>query len=207
MIKAKKLLKDIAYEKIKEKILNEDDEYTSENSLVEMLQMSRTPIREALQRLQQEGFIKVLPNQGIMIPDLSVNEMNDITDYRIAIETTSLKQAVHLLKEEDFDHLSALIQKQMDAYSQNNTVLYLQHDVEFHLYLLQVVGNEWFIQAVENVSHRQHRLHRRMKSNPQLLFARLQEHIRIVDFLKDKQTDSAVNELEAHLKNGKIYIF
>lgn len=48
MITKKNLLKDVAYEKIKEKILRGDDEYTSENSLVNELQMSRTPIREAL---------------------------------------------------------------------------------------------------------------------------------------------------------------
>jgi DNA-binding GntR family transcriptional regulator len=207
MVLKKKLLKDVAYEKIKEKILRGDDNYTSENSLVEELQMSRTPIREALQRLQHEGFIKILPNQGITIPDLSVKETNDIFDYRLAIETASLKQAVHLLKQEDFDALSRNIENQISAVNQNDLFLFIEYDMEFHLYLLKVVGNELFIQGIEHVIDRLHRLSRRIKNNPQKLSALIQEHIRIMDFLKDKEIDLAVKELEDHLKGGKINMY
>jgi DNA-binding GntR family transcriptional regulator len=199
MKKNKKLLKDIAYEKIKDKFLRMEEEYTSENLLVEELQMSRTPIREALQRLQIEGFIKILPNQGITMPGLSVEEMNDITEYRIAIETTSLKRAVHLFNKGHYDFLNNVIQKQTDALTQNDMALYLQLDVEFHRYLLEVVGNELFIQAIEYASGRMYRLRRKIKGNPQLLFTRIQEHIRIIDLLKEKEVDLAVKELEDHL--------
>jgi DNA-binding GntR family transcriptional regulator len=207
MKRHKVLLKDIAYEKIKEQILREDDEYISENFLVESLQMSRTPIREALQRLQHEGFIKILPNQGIAITDLSVKEMNDITNYRIVLETASLRQAVHLLNKEHFDHLEQLIQLQVEAVTQNDMLLYLQNDVEFHLYLVKVVGNEFFTQAIEHVGGRLFRLRRMIKSNPQPLFDRIQEHKRIIDLLKDKEIDLAVKELEDHMKSGKIFSF
>jgi len=207
MSRNKKLLKDIAYEKIREKILKEDDDYTSENLLVEELKMSRTPIREALKRLEHEGFIKIFPNQGISIPDLSIKEMNDIMDYRIAIETASLKQAIGLLTPDDFETLDQFIQKQKEAYQQNDPLRYLHYDVEFHLYLIKVVGNPLFIQAIDHVCHRLYRIHRRMKSNPKLLYTRLLEHVRIIEMLRGRQIDFAVKQLEDHLNGGKSYIF
>lgn len=204
MAPKKKLLKDIAYEKIKEKVLMGDDDYTSENVLVEELQMSRTPIREALQRLEHDGFIKILPNQGIAIPQLSVKEMNDIADYRIAIETASLKQAVHLLLPDDFAELEHLIRLQQAAAENNNVLLYLQHDVAFHLYLLRVVGNDLFVGEIENVSARLYRLSRVMKRDPKQIFARIEEHIRMIDLLRKKDIDGAVAEMERHLLTGKL---
>jgi len=197
----KSLLKDIAYEKIKEKILTEDDQYTSENSLVNQLEMSRTPIREALQRLMHEGYIKIMPNQGIAITDLSVKELNDITEYRIAIESTSLKQAVHLLNEDHYDNLQEIIERQKEAFNQNNVVRFIQSDVDFHLYLLEIVGNELFIQGFQHVSGRVFRLRRKMKSNPIQLLKRIEEHIRIIELLKDRNLDLALEELENHLKS------
>jgi len=203
----KKLLKDVAYEIIKEKIIKGDDEYISENLLVEELQMSRTPIRAALQQLQNEGIIKILPNQGIMISTPSAKETNDIFDFRLAIETFSLKQAVHLLTQHDFDLLSENIENQIAAVNNNEPYLFIQYDMEFHLHLLRVVGNELFIQGVENVIDRLHRVSRRIKNNKERLFVLIQEHIKIIELLKAKDIDQAVIELENHLKGGKIEMF
>lgn len=207
-MKAKKrLLKDVAYEIIKEKIIKGDDEYTSENSLVEELQMSRTPIRAALQQLENEGFIKILPNQGIMIPNPSVKETNDIFDFRIAIETASLKQAIQLLDESDFTFLSQNIENQMAAVNNNDLHLFIHYDMEFHLHLLKVVGNELFIQGVENVIDRLYRVSRRIKNNKEKLMNLIEEHKRIVELLKAKETEKAIVELENHLKGGKIDMY
>lgn len=203
----RKLLKDIAYEKIREKVLQADDQYTSENQLVEELNMSRTPIREALQRLQYEGYIHVLPNQGIAIPDVSVREANDIVDYRIALEIASLRKAVDLFDDNDFETLKQLINQQRIAVGNNDVIKYLITDVEFHLYLLRVVGNELFIQGIERVCGRLYRLRRRMRSNPKKIYDRIDEHLVIIEHLRNKNIDSAVETMRAHLETGRSHIF
>src|SRR5690625_7099056 len=72
----KVLLKDVAYDKIKKKILFENVKHMSENSLVEDLNMSRTPIREALFKLQHEGFLQIISNQGIVVKDRKSTRLN-----------------------------------------------------------------------------------------------------------------------------------
>ncbi|HPK07301.1 MAG TPA: GntR family transcriptional regulator, partial [Aminivibrio sp.] len=75
----RKKKKDQAYEEIRKLVLQRrsTDRFSfSENSLAAEMRMSRTPIREALQRLQMEGFIEIHPNRGVVIPEVSVVEVN-----------------------------------------------------------------------------------------------------------------------------------
>ena len=74
----KSSLKDIAYKKIKSIILEGEEEFTSESSLVNLLDMSRTPIRDALHRLEIEGFIKIYSNQGIYFWNPTAVEKNEL---------------------------------------------------------------------------------------------------------------------------------
>lgn len=207
MVTKKALLKDVAYEKIKQKILRGREDYTSENTLVEELEMSRTPIREALQRLQYEGFIKIISNQGVVIPELSVKETNDLFDMRIAIETFSLKQAVDITTKEDFEAMYRLIEEQKDAAQHNDVFQFIEKDAEFHLYLLDIVGNHLFIQSFNNIKDRLHRTSRNLKTNTERLLLLAEEHIRIIEFIKNKDIDRAVVEMENHLNGGKLNIY
>lgn len=204
--KNKKLLKDIAYEKIKEKILTGEETFMSENSLVEELKMSRTPIKEALYRLHHEGFVKIISNQGILIHDLSVKEMNDLIDMRIAIETFSLKQAVHQMTSDDFSNLRQNINRQKEALANNDYARFLEEDASFHLYLLEIVGNDIFIQMYKNARERQFsaRAGRYLKNRPEVIASRIEEHEQILRFLELKDICAAVQELENHVTGGKL---
>ena len=78
-------LKTLAYNTIKEKIIT--CEYApgsllNEESLTDMLKISRTPIRDALGRLEQEGLIEILPKKGIMVTNLSMPDINMIVEIR-----------------------------------------------------------------------------------------------------------------------------
>ncbi|WP_126424773.1 GntR family transcriptional regulator [Brevibacillus marinus] len=207
-MKQRVLLKDIAYRKIKEKIMRGDfldSNSTSENQLVEELQMSRTPIREALQRLQHEGLIKIISNQGIVIQELSIKETNDLFDMRIAIETYSLKKNVGFISQHDFKQLDDIIARQKQACAERDVFSFIQLDGEFHQYLLELGGNSLFIQMMSNIRDRLYfdanRLHKRY---PDSIARLIEEHVKITEALKKGDYELAVQELEQHLQNGKI---
>ena len=84
------LLKERAYSEIKQRL--QAGEYASgtflsERQLAIQLGMSKTPIRAALERLEQEGFVAISPHQGVIIRDLSVHEIADQYEFREALET------------------------------------------------------------------------------------------------------------------------
>jgi len=89
------LLKDIAYKKIKENIIQEVYQpgyILSERELVNSLEMSKTPIKSAIDRLQAEGFVYVSSKRGVIIQDISVERINDIYNLSIVLKTFNCKQ-------------------------------------------------------------------------------------------------------------------
>ena len=83
------LLKDQAYENLKNLILEEvfaPGTFLSERQLAARLDMSKTPIRSALERLETEGYVAVSPQQGIVVRESSLREIVDLFDIRIALE-------------------------------------------------------------------------------------------------------------------------
>src|SRR5690349_3749693 len=83
-------MKDIAYDNIKQLILAETFEpgaFLSERQLAARLKMSKTPIKSALERLESEGFLGISPQQGIVVQDLTLEEIADHFEVREALET------------------------------------------------------------------------------------------------------------------------
>src|SRR3954447_7273637 len=87
---AKGLLKERAYDEIKRLLLKGDlapGTFLAERQLAARLGMSKTPVRSALERLEAEGFISISPQQGAIVRDLSMNEIADQYEIRVALET------------------------------------------------------------------------------------------------------------------------
>lgn len=206
-MKKRKTLNDIAYEKIKEKIMKGDfieDNFTSQNQLVEELQMSRTPIVSALQRLQQEGFLRVISNQGVIIQELSVKEINNCFDMRLAIEPFSIKRTIQLLTADDFKNLDEIIKEQMNCYENKDYFNFAHLDADFHQYLMQVEGNGLFIQTMSNIRERLFYNSTCFLEKKNCMLDFINEHLRILEALKQGDEKLAVQELEDHIRNGKI---
>ena len=98
----KKSLKSQAYNNIKEKIIS--CEYSpgmllNEEILCETFNVSRTPIRDALSRLEQEGLITIWPKKGIIVSSLSISEVNNLFELRLLLEPYSIQNYGYTLDE------------------------------------------------------------------------------------------------------------
>ncbi|GIO08203.1 GntR family transcriptional regulator [Brevibacillus reuszeri] len=203
---SKQFLKDIAYEKIKERILQGyyEEGSTSENELVKELQMSRTPIREALQRLQYDGLVKIYSNQGVFFQDLSVKQVNDLFDMRIAIETFSLRKAVPVITSGQLEKLEQELIKQQKALDEQDPMAFMKNDAAFHSYLIGLADNQFIDPAFKNIRERLfHHGSLVYKKNPDLLRQSLQEHRSIVEAIQANDVKAATWAMETHLENSK----
>ena len=203
---SKQFLKDIAYEKIKERILQGyyEEGSTSENELVKELQMSRTPIREALQRLQYDGLVKIYSNQGVFFQDLSVKQVNDLFDMRIAIETFSLRKAVPVITQGQLEKLKQELIKQQKALDEQDPMAFMKNDAAFHSYLIGLADNQFIDPAFKNIRERLfHHGSLVYKKNPDLLRQSLQEHRKIVEAIQANDVKAAIEAMETHLENSK----
>jgi len=204
--KEKVFLKDIAYEKIKNKILFEKVKHMTENSLVRELNMSRTPIREALFKLQHEGFLEIISNQGIVVNNMSINRLESLIDMRVAIESFSLRQAFIELNESDLLMLDSIIKEQEKASNKNDILTFREKDAEFHHYLLEINDNYYFMKMFSEVYELQFTARKR-HTTKQEMEKLISDHQSIVNYLKEEKIELAIETLVKHLNAGKEQYF
>lgn len=123
------------YEALKYEIISggfDPGERLTEEHLAEKLGVSRTPVREALHKLELEGLIKPLATRGFCVPKDSVEEVEEIFDIRAILEGFALRLICQSIEAKDIQRLNGIIEKAEQAYRQKDTEKVFQYNTEFH---------------------------------------------------------------------------
>ena len=139
-IKTKKpaALTNWTYKLLKEMILNLEimpGKQIHIEELIEKLEVSRTPVREAFLKLASEGLIEVRPRVGYFVSDITEQDIRDLFEIREIIETRAAKKAAITLTDEEIDSMKKLISDSYKALEDNNFNIYLENEIQFHEYL------------------------------------------------------------------------
>lgn len=206
MLEKKIYLKDIAYEKIKDMIIREEFEgpFLSENELVKILNMSRTPIREALQRLQSGNMVEISPQRGAYIKEVSAKEANDLTNVRLAIELYTFERMSDQFTDEHLQQLEEKVREQKSLMKQKDVYGFIKSDLEYHKIFLKAFDNDYFIKILNDVNDRlfQHAM-RRFTRDLSKMQRSIDDHISINDYLREQDFENAKNVMKKHLLTGK----
>lgn len=198
-------LGEAAYTRIKQKILAQEfssSSYTSENQLVAELGISRTPIREALHRLQTEGWVKVVPKRGVFIQELSTKELVDSYDLRLAIEIFNLRALKGLLEAEHFCVLDDNVARQKQALQEDAHDAWITLDEEFHRYLLELGSNRMFLELADKIRLRTYFKPPTIQRKT-YYGASIDEHVAFIAMLKSGDWQQAEQLMERHILRGK----
>ena len=205
---AKNNLKQQAYSIIKEKIMNCEfapGMFLNEEILCETVHTSRTPVREAVSRLEQEGLISVMPKRGIVISELTLKDVNMIFELRLLLEPYALKQYGPLLSEEE---LLYYYQFFSSPYSTSNSENFFEVDSNFHLWIINSSKNKKKKKNYE-LLHTQNLRFRILtgKRSQQRLEDTCKEHLDILDACLKKDWEKAAQTLGFHLQKSKNCTF
>jgi DNA-binding GntR family transcriptional regulator len=120
-------------------------EKISEQELSEQLGVSRTPIREAIQILQQQGLVKIVPKSGTYVTNVEAEELKDSLSIRIAIEELALRQAIERSSEAQWqtlcDQLENVLARMQVAAERGSTIDATELDIEWHTHLIDSAQN------------------------------------------------------------------
>jgi DNA-binding GntR family transcriptional regulator len=204
----RRLMKERAYDNLKQLIRAETFEpgaFLSERQLAVRLKMSKTPIKAALERLESEGFIRVSPQQGIVVQDLTLEEIADHFEVREALETYVLRRLAGRLTDEQVSLMRANLAAQKESVEQLDDLTNRQLDTEFHLLWCEFFGNREILEVMRRMRDRIHRIISRVNSrNPSRLSEGFEEHVRIAEAVIAGEGDLAARSIEEHLKLGKL---
>src|SRR5436190_13636377 len=142
---------DYAYEQIWKRVIligGAEEQRLSDVTLAEQLGVSRTPARQALERLAQEGLVRADPRRGFWTATFTAQDIHEIYDLRGALEVLALRLAAPHLDQEDLKaHLAALraVRAELDTHP---ILRFLQVDIRFHTFITRASGNGRLIHSL-----------------------------------------------------------
>lgn len=173
----------------------------SDKTLAEELNVSRTPIREALLQLQADGLVVMRPQSGTFVFDPADTDIQAICAARTVIECGAIRLAVGDHSGAALGALARLIGQAAVALDDGDLEKCDRLDCAFHETLVAATGNAYLIQAYNGLSCTLRALRRRMPRNRDRVAAAIAQHRRIVDLWAAGRTAQAVDEITAHVSN------
>ena len=195
------------YNQIKHRILCNEimpGEKLHHQDLSERLGVSRTPVREALTRLVQEGYVSFLPNRGFTCKEIRIQEAEELYDLREALEAFAVEKAIAKLTEASLDQL----RKKMSSYGRDVQKRFtrerLVYDQDVHMQIIRLAGNETLTNTLSHVFERIV-LKRRTDGlyDPARGLTAHEEHMRLLDAMEQRNIGAAVAIIREHIQAGK----
>lgn len=192
----------MAYDTIKEAILTfrfKPGECLVESDLALQLNISKTPVRESLTRLEREGFITKISYKGYYVTEISRKGMLDIFDIRAVLEGLAMQRAANLITRQDIDQAEELIDAHEKVAGAHNIVLASQYNRRFHDLLVRSADNERLIKILANLDDHLRRY--RLLSNYQAgrLEKSVVEHRQILDAIIRHDGEEADRATRHHI--------
>ncbi len=169
-----------------------------EPQITEMLEVSRTPLREALRRLEGEGLVKRTAGRGVVVSSVSVEDFVEALHARKLLEGEAVALAAPRLEDATLDSLSARIRELMDS-PDPDPERHWALDQELHLTIARASGNSLLVSTVESLRHRTRLFDG--KRLPDRCRPRCVEHLDILDAIRARDPQRAGTAMTRHLTN------
>lgn len=205
---AQSVLKTKAYEEIKKDIVSNaymPGQMLNEELLRDRLQISRTPIRDAISRLEQEGFVTIKKKKGILVSPINEDILNEVYNSRILIECYALEAGFDRLDKAELEEMKAL----HCALNERKVVGradFRPVDRALHSYFVSSLSNRFLSSTYEKLQDWNARIgNYSTLRGVDKIHTGLDEHIEILDCCLDHDKKGAEDAMRHHLENARAY--
>lgn len=197
-------LRDVVFNALRESILHGElkpGEHLVEVTLAQQLGVSRTPIREAMHKLEQEGLVKMMPRRGARVASISEKNVHDVLEVRKALERLAAELAVARITPQEKIKLRQAEGEFTASINNKNLAQIAQKDEAFHDVIYQATKNQKLEFVINNLREQMYRFrleYIKDERNRKLLVA---EHRSIADAILKGDLEAAKAESEIHIEN------
>lgn len=201
-----KPLGEIVFETLREAIISghlRPGERLMELQLAEEMGVSRTPVREAIRKLELEGFLVMMPRKGAYVAGVSLKDINDVFEIRAALDSLAAGLAAERITKEELNHLEHALVTGTESVGQNDLDSIVSTDTDFHDIIYQASRNQRLIQFVNNLREQIQRFRTTSLAFPGRMQIAFDEHRKLVDAIAAGDVDSARSLAQEHIENAE----
>jgi DNA-binding GntR family transcriptional regulator len=201
-----KPLRELVLEAIREAIINgtlKPRERLMEIQMAEELGVSRTPIREALRKLELEGFIVMVPRKGAYVADVSLKDVADVFEIRAALEALAAGLAAERITDEEMEEMERLLVEKGEAINNCDMERLVEVDTKFHEAIYQASRNQRLFTIINNLREQIQRFRATSLSFPGRMKQSLEEHRKIVEAIQSRSVNRARQVAQEHIENAE----
>lgn len=195
-------LRDIVFQTLRNAILTgelEPGERLMETQLGEKLGVSRTPIREAIRKLELEGLVVMVPRKGAQVAPFTEKDIIDVLEVRAALEALAARLACKRMDDRAFLRLQLAITEYEYAFKDGDIETMIEKDVEFHETMFNATQNDRLIQLFSSMREQIQRYRVTYFKNVTESERVLSEHLALLDALKARDEELAAGLATEHI--------
>ena len=204
-----KPLRDVVFETLRDAIIKQvlkPGERLMEIQLADEMGVSRTPVREAIRKLELEGLVVMVPRKGAYVAGVSMKDIHEVYEVRAALEMLAVSLAAERITDEELDALERQVLRESEAeanadeHSLDN-IIYI--DSSFHDIIYQAAHNQRLVQFVNILQEQLQRFRAASLSRPGRSKTALEEHKQIVEALAERNGELAAKLAKEHIDNAE----
>lgn len=197
-------LRDVVFNALREGILKGDlkpGERLMEVSLAERLGVSRTPIREAIRKLELEGLVVMIPRKGAQVASISEKAVQDVLEVRLALEKLAVTLVCQRIDEKDVLALKKAARAFSSVIESKDLGVIAQRDEAFHDVIYQATKNEKLVLLISNLREQMYRFRLEYIKDANMRKSLVAEHQQLCDALINRDIEEAVSVITGHISN------
>lgn len=202
-------LRDVVFNTLRQAILRgelQPGERLLEIHLANKLGVSRTPIREAIRKLELEGLVLMIPRKGAVVAEITEKSLRDVLEVRRALEELAVKLACDKIQDEEIEELKAAAKEFEKALGTGDVTVYAEADVKFHDIIYRTTDNQRLIQLLYNLREQMYRYRVEYLKREEVHETLLTEHQHIIEMIEKRDEKRAVDAVCAHIDNQVITV-
>lgn len=201
-----KPLGEVVYVALREAIIKnqfKSGERLMETELAEEMMVSRTPVREAIRKLQSEGYVAMLPRKGTYVSSLTIQDVNDVFEIRGALESMAAYLAAIRASNEEIAEIRRFIETEADLWDGNDLARTVRSDIQFHSMVFRASQNKKIENLIHDLREQTQRLSSSTLSRPGRLRFALDEHRKIMVAIEARDPEAAREASMAHIERSR----
>ena len=197
-------LRDVVFTTLRQAILRGElkpGERLMEIQLANKLGVSRTPIREAIRKLELEGLVLMIPRKGAEVAEITEKNLRDVLEVREALEVLAVQLACDKITPEQIENLR-LAEKEFEHIITTNDITNIaEADVRFHDLVYEATGNQRLIQLLNNLREQMYRYRVEYLKRTSVRPFILHEHEELIRLIEAKDKEGAAQNICSHIEN------